>query len=62
VYAKDLCVNLAFIVIGFVVFSTVYRQSNDPIPTDRATASDLPAKSDVHAVDSRSAHVVFSRH
>mgnify|MGYP006282174845 FL=1 len=50
VYAKDLGANLALIVIGLVVFSTVYHRSTDPIPTDEATVSDLSAESEVRSV------------
>jgi inner membrane protein len=52
VYAKDLGANIAFVVIGLVVFVTVYRHSNDPLPADGVAVSDLSAESDVHSVNS----------
>ena len=46
VYASDLKANLAFLVIGVVVFWTVYHRSQDPIPASRATASELATDSE----------------
>jgi hypothetical protein len=43
VYAKDIGANLAFLVIGSVVFWAAYRRSKDPVSTGEATASDLAA-------------------
>ena len=51
VYAKDMGANLAFVVVGTVVFWTVYRRSKDPLPTDGVTGNDLPAESDVHSLN-----------
>jgi inner membrane protein len=50
VYAKDVGANLAFVVIGIVVFWTVYRRSKDPVPTDGPTSTELAADSEVSSV------------
>jgi len=52
VYAKDLRANLAFMLIGIVVFWTVYRRSEDPVAVDVATSSDRAAESDIHSFKS----------
>ena len=49
-YAKDVEANLAFMLIGVVVFSIVFRRSKDPLPTDGSTASELAADSDVQSL------------
>lgn len=43
VYAKDIGANLVFLVIGVVVFCAVYRWSEDPVPADGETSSELAA-------------------
>jgi len=50
VYAKDTGANLAFIVIGVVVFWTVYRRSKDPVPIGAATSTDLTSESETSPV------------
>jgi len=50
VYAKDTGANLAFIVIGVVVFWTVYRRSKDPVPIGPATSTDLATESETSPV------------
>lgn len=51
VYAKDIGANLAFVVVGVVVFWTVYRRSNDPVPTDQPMSSEPAADSEVSSVN-----------
>lgn len=51
VYARNPEANLAFMVIGVVVFWTVYRRSKDPVPTGRPTAGEPAADADVHPVN-----------
>ena len=46
VYAANLRANLVFLVTGVVVFWTVYRRSEDPVPTGRATATELATDSE----------------
>jgi len=50
VYAKDTGANLAFIVIGVVVFWTVYRRSKDPVPIGASTSADLAAESETSSL------------
>lgn len=49
VYAKDLGANLAFVVVGIMVFWMVYRRSKDPIPTD-PTSTELAADLEIPSV------------
>ena len=51
VYANNLEANLACMLIGVVVFWTVYRRSKDPMPTSRATASELASDSEVRPLN-----------
>ena len=51
VYANNLEANLACMLIGVVVFWTVYRRSKDPMPTSRATASELASDSGVRPLN-----------
>ena len=51
VYAKDMGANLAFVVVGVVVFWTVYRRSKDPMSTDGAASSAPTADSDVRSIN-----------
>ncbi|MFO7833329.1 MAG: metal-dependent hydrolase [Halohasta sp.] len=50
-YAKDIGGNLAFGVVGIVVFWTVYHRSKDPLPTDKSTPTELTAESEVQSVN-----------
>lgn len=51
VYAKDIHANLAVLVAGVVVFWTMYRLSNDPVPTESTTSTELTAESEVSSVN-----------